>query len=75
MLQIWPPSRQERRTAVRPLNTEQALALLDAAKGEHLWPYVPMSVYRHQVRPVTRAAAIALGARFESRGKTNGGQN
>jgi integrase len=29
-------------------------------------------VYRHQLRPVTRTAAIALGPLFESRGKTNG---
>ena len=27
-------------------------------------------VYRHQLRPVTRTAAIALGPLFESRGKT-----
>jgi integrase len=31
-------------------------------------------VYRHQLRPVTRTAAIALGPLFESRGKTDGGQ-
>ena len=30
---------------------------------------------RHQLRPVTRTAAIALGPLFESRGKTNGGQS
>jgi integrase len=32
-------------------------------------------VHRHQLRPVTRTAAIALGPLFESRGKTNGGQS
>jgi integrase len=32
-------------------------------------------VYRHQLRPVTRTAAIALGPLFESRGKTNGGRS
>jgi integrase len=32
-------------------------------------------VYRHQLRPVTRTAAVALGPLFESRGKTNGGQS
>ena len=32
-------------------------------------------VYRHQLRPVTRTAAVALGPLFESRGKTNGGRN
>src|SRR6266581_2879483 len=32
-------------------------------------------VYRHQLRPVTRTAAIALGPLFESRGKINGGQS
>jgi integrase len=32
-------------------------------------------VYRHQLRPVTRTAAIALSPLFESRGKTNGGQS
>jgi integrase len=32
-------------------------------------------VHRHQLRPVTRTAAIAPGPLFESRGKTNGGQN
>jgi hypothetical protein len=32
-------------------------------------------VYRHQLRPVTRTATIALGPLFESRGKTDGGQN
>ena len=31
-------------------------------------------VCRHQFRPVTRTAAIALGPLFESKGKTNGGQ-
>ena len=31
-------------------------------------------VYRHQLRPVTRTAAIALGPLFESKGKMNGGQ-
>jgi len=30
-------------------------------------------VYRHQLRPVTRTAAIALGPLFGSRGKTDGG--
>jgi len=32
-------------------------------------------VYRHQLQPVTRTSAIALGPLFESRGKTNGGQS
>jgi integrase len=32
-------------------------------------------VYRHQLRPVTRTAAIALGPLFESRGTTDGGQS
>ena len=32
-------------------------------------------VYRHQLRPVTRTAAVALGPLFESRGETDGGQN
>jgi integrase len=32
-------------------------------------------VYRHQLRPVTRTAAIALGPLFEARGKTSGGQS
>jgi integrase len=30
-------------------------------------------VYRHQLRPVTRTAAIALGPLFESKGTSNGG--
>jgi integrase len=30
--------------------------------------------YRHQLGPVTRTAAIALGPLFESRGETDGGQ-
>jgi integrase len=86
----------------RSLNLKQALAVLEAAKGERLWPYVAVSmlggirteearalrwpvvdlstrttevVYRQQLRPVTRTAAIALGPLFESRGKTNGGQS
>ena len=137
----------------RSLNLEQALAVLDTAKGERLWPYVAVSmlggirteearalrlggpmyatdvrmefkritekaglgrdwaprelrhtfvsllsdsgvpieqiadavghsstrttkvVYRHQLRPVTRTAAVALGPLFESRGETDGGQN
>jgi integrase len=87
----------------RSPNLEQALAVLDAAKGERLWPYVAVSmlggirteearalrwsevdhsstrttevVYRHQLRPVTRTAAIARGPLFESRGKTNGGRS
>jgi Phage integrase family len=125
----------------KSLNLDQALAVLDAAKGERLWPYVAVSmlggihteearvrmefkriaekaglgqdwtpreprhtfvsllsdsgvpieqiadavghastrttevVYRHQLRPVTRTAAIALGPLFESRGKTDGGQS
>ncbi len=32
-------------------------------------------VYRHQLRPVTRTAAIALGPLFESREKTDGGRS
>ena len=32
-------------------------------------------VYRHQLQPVTRTAAIALGPLFEAKGKTNGGQS
>jgi hypothetical protein len=32
-------------------------------------------VYRHQLRPVTRTAAIALGPLFESKGKTDGSQS
>jgi integrase len=32
-------------------------------------------VYRHQLRPVTRTAAVALGPLFESRRKSNGGQS
>ncbi|MGD0240542.1 MAG: tyrosine-type recombinase/integrase [Streptosporangiaceae bacterium] len=112
----------------RSLNLEQALAGLDPARGERLWPYVAVSmlggirieeagigrdrgprelrhtfvsllsdsgvpieqiadavghsstrttevVYRHQLRPVTRTAAVALGPLFESRGKTDGGRN
>jgi len=31
-------------------------------------------VYGHQLRPVTRTAAIALGPLFESGGETDGGQ-
>jgi hypothetical protein len=30
---------------------------------------------RHQLRPVTRTAAIALGPLFETKGKTDGGQS
>ena len=32
-------------------------------------------VYRHQLRPVTRTAAVALGPLFEIRGETDGGRN
>ncbi len=32
-------------------------------------------VYRHQLRPVTRTAAVALGPLFEGKGKTNEGQS
>ena len=32
-------------------------------------------VYRHQLRPVTRAAAIALGPLFDSKGTSNGGES
>jgi site-specific recombinase XerD len=32
-------------------------------------------MYRHQLRPVTRTAAIALGPLFESKGTSNGGQS
>ena len=32
-------------------------------------------VYRHQLRPVTRTVAVALGPLFESRRKSNGGQS
>ena len=58
----------------RSLNLERALAVLDAAEGEHLWPYTAMSMCRHRLRPVTRTAAIALGPLFESRRTTDGGQ-
>jgi len=44
----------------RSLKLEQALAVLDAAKGE---------------RPVTRTAAIALGPLFGSIGGRRGGQS
>jgi hypothetical protein len=57
----------------RSLNLEQALAVLDVAKGERLWP--SEVVNRHQLWPVTRTAAIALGPLFESRGKTDEGQS
>jgi hypothetical protein len=75
----------------RSLNLEQARAVLDAAKGERLRPYVAVSmlsdirteearalrsvVYRHQLRSVTRTAAIGPGALFESGAKTDGGQS
>lgn len=42
----------------RSLNTEQALTVLHAAKGERLWP----------------SAAVALGPLSESRGTADGGQ-
>jgi integrase len=32
-------------------------------------------VYKHQLRPVTRTAAIALGPLFESKAMTHGGQS
>jgi integrase len=32
-------------------------------------------VYRHQLRPVTSAAAIALGPLFDSKGTSNGGES
>jgi len=32
-------------------------------------------VYRHQLRPATRAAAIALGPLFDSKGTSNGGES
>jgi integrase len=80
----------------KSLNLDQALAVLDAVKGERLWPHIAVCmlggirteetralrwpevnlstrttevVYRHQLRPVTRTAAIALGPLFESRGR------
>ena len=61
----------------RSLNLDQALAVLDAAKGERLWPYVSSTrttevVHRHQLWPVTRTAAIALGPLFESKGRQTG---
>jgi hypothetical protein len=64
----------------RSLNLDQALAVLDAAKGERPWPYVSSTrttevVHRHQLWPVTRTAAIALGPLFESKGKTDGSQS
>ena len=75
----------------RSLNLEQARAVPDAARGERLWPYVAVSmlsgirteearalrsvVYRHQLRSVTRTAAIGLGPLFESGAKTDGGQS
>jgi len=75
----------------RSLNLEQARAVLDAAEGERLRPYVAVSmlsdirteearalrsvVYRHQLRSVTRTAAIGPGALFESGAKTDGGQS
>jgi integrase len=110
--------------AVRSVaDLEQDLAVLDAAKGERLWPYVAVSmlggirteearalrwsevdfepgmvavcrsvrrtgetkteksrrvlqipevVYRHDLRPVTRTAAIAPGPLSESKLKTDG---
>jgi integrase len=54
------------------IRTEEARALrwseVDLGAGT-------VAVYRHQLRPVTRTAAVALGSLFGSRGKTNGGQS
>ncbi len=42
---IWLPCPQEGRDGPsRSLNLEQALAVLDAAKGARLWPYVALSM-------------------------------
>jgi hypothetical protein len=51
----------------KSLNLDQALGRSSTRTTE--------VVYRHQLRPVTGTAAIALGPLFESRGKTNGGQS
>jgi hypothetical protein len=47
----------------KSLNLDQALAVLGAAKGERLWPYVAVSMLDGIRGPL-----------FEGSGKTNGGQ-
>jgi len=63
------------RTGAEVLALRWAEVDLEAGTVGHSSTRTTEVVYRHQLRPVTRTAAIALGPLFESRGKTDGGQS
>jgi integrase len=70
----WTP-RELRHTFVSPLSDSGVPIEQIADAVGHSSTLTTEVVYRHQLRPVTRTAAIALGPLFESRGNTDGGQN
>jgi integrase len=72
--QDWTP-RELRHTFVSLLSDSGVPIEQIAAAVGHASTRTTEVVYGHQLRPVTRTAAIALGPLFESRGKTNGGQS
>ena len=70
----WTP-RELRHTFVSLLSDSGVPIEQIAAAVGHSSTRTTEVVYRHQLRPVTRTAAVALGPLFESKGKSNGGQS
>ena len=63
-----------RNAVVNDLVVRNVAELAAVPAGEPGRPSRSLNLDQHQLRPVTRTAAIALGLLFESRGKTDGGQ-
>ena len=70
----WTP-RELRHTFVSLLSDSGVPIGQIAAAAGHSSTRTTEVVYRHQLRRVTRTAAIALGPLFESSGTTSGGQS
>jgi hypothetical protein len=64
-----------RNAMVNDLVVRNVAELAAVPAGEPGRPSRSLNLDRHQLRPVTRTAAIALGPLFESRGNTDGGQS
>jgi Phage integrase family len=70
----WTP-RELRHTFVSLLSDSGVPIEQIADAVGHSSPRTTEVVYRHQLRPVTRTAAIALGPMFESKGKSDRSQS
>ena len=70
----WTP-RELRHTFVSILSANEVSIESIADLVGHRTTIVTQKVYRHQLRPVTRTAAIARGLMFESKGKSDRSQS